>query len=200
MDYQSMAGDVLDFCESFEKVILVGHSMGGKVAQAAALMEPNKIESLCVIDIAPVQYAPTDAHWKAVYDILAALKSVPIDDETTKKTLDAALRPAIPDPALRAFCLTNFDFTKRTWRIHLEAICDQFASELARFDFEGRSYPGDTFFVHGQQSSYVRSSHIPAIQNYFPNHMLTTVKGAGHWVHAEQPETTVALLKKFLDR
>jgi hypothetical protein len=29
---------------------------------------------------------------------------------------------------------------------------------------------------------------------------LTTIRGAGHWVHAEAPDDTLALLKRFLDR
>jgi pimeloyl-ACP methyl ester carboxylesterase len=59
---------------------------------------------------------------------------------------------------------------------------------------------GDAFFIHGGQSRFVRSSHIPTIASYFPNHLLTTVRGAGHWIHAEAPDDTTALLKKFLDR
>jgi pimeloyl-ACP methyl ester carboxylesterase len=29
---------------------------------------------------------------------------------------------------------------------------------------------------------------------------LTTIRGAGHWVHAEAPDDTIALLKRYLDR
>jgi pimeloyl-ACP methyl ester carboxylesterase len=38
------------------------------------------------------------------------------------------------------------------------------------------------------------------IASFFPNHMLTTIRGAGHWVHAEAPDDTVALIKRYLDR
>ena len=65
---------------------------------------------------------------------------------------------------------------------------------------ESLSYTGDAFFIHGGQSRFVRHAHLPKIRQYFPNHMLTTIRGAGHWVHAEAPDDTIALLKKYLDR
>ena len=48
-----MAQDVVNFLTSqnIEKVILVGHSMGGKVAQALALLYPQFVEGLVVLDI-----------------------------------------------------------------------------------------------------------------------------------------------------
>jgi pimeloyl-ACP methyl ester carboxylesterase len=33
----------------------------------------------------------------------------------------------------------------------------------------------------------------------FPNVRRVTVKGAGHWVHSEQPAVTVGLLQRFLE-
>jgi pimeloyl-ACP methyl ester carboxylesterase len=37
-----------------EKVTLVGHSLGGKVAMAYSLIYPEKVEALCSIDSPPV--------------------------------------------------------------------------------------------------------------------------------------------------
>lgn len=61
-------------------------------------------------------------------------------------------------------------------------------------------YHGDVFFIHGGASRFVKMSHLPTIASYFPNHMLTTIRGSGHWVHAEAPDDTIALLKRYLDR
>jgi esterase len=62
------------------------------------------------------------------------------------------------------------------------------------------SYDGDVFFIHRGASCFVRHSHIATVASYFPNHMLTTIRGVGHWVHAEAPDDTIALLKQYLDR
>jgi pimeloyl-ACP methyl ester carboxylesterase len=94
------------------------------------------------------------------------------------------------------------------WKIPVEVIAQQLDT-LAGFDLPSfstssstntPSYPGDAFFIHGGQSRFVRHSHMDTIAHFFPNHMLTTIRGVGHWVHAEAPDDTLALLKRYLDR
>jgi esterase len=50
-----MAADVLAFLAAhrLSRVQLLGHSMGGKAAMAAALAAPHALEKLVVADIAP---------------------------------------------------------------------------------------------------------------------------------------------------
>lgn len=173
--------------------------------RAVALLQPDRVKGLVVIDIAPVQYSTEEPHWRAVEDIVDALLSVNLlEPNASKRDVDVKLRSFIPDPALRAFCLTNFH--AGAWKVPLPIIRSQLES-LAGFDVNPRSsqgdlptFGGDAFFIHGGQSRFVRHQHLETIGQYFPNHMLTTIKGAGHWVHAEAPEDTTALLQRFLDR
>lgn len=202
MSYTAMAKDVLDFLDEqkLEQIILVGHSMGGKVAQAMSLLYPHRVAGLVVIDIAPVEYSRTDPHWKGVEDILLAIHAVDIGDGATKAELDKMLRPTIPDPALRAFVLTNYDPRKQGWKIPVGTIVKEL-NAIAGFDVPPKtSYEGDVFIIHGGQSRFVRHAYMDQIAEFFPNHMLTTIRGAGHWVHAEAPDDTIALLKRYLDR
>jgi esterase len=202
MTYTAMAKDVLGFLDSqnLDRVILVGHSMGGKVAQAMSLMHPDRVEGLVVLDIAPVIYTSTDPHWKAVEDILHAMHAIGHEAVSAGKTeLDKLLRPSIPDPALRAFVLTNYDNKRQAWKIPVPTIVHQLDC-LAGFDIPVSTYGGDVFIINGGQSRFVRHAYMDRIAEFFPNHMLTTIRGAGHWVHVEAPDATVALLKRFLDR
>jgi pimeloyl-ACP methyl ester carboxylesterase len=137
------------------------------------------------------------------------------------------LRPTIHDPALRAFALTNIEAVSTNhggssavvktlqkpmlrWKVNLNAIQQQL-HVLAGFDYHYKSeddllleneirYHGDTYFILGGQSKFVRNSYIPTISNHFPNYMMTTIKGSGHWVHSEAPDDTLLLLKRYLDR
>jgi esterase len=220
MSYHDMALDVLQFLDAqqLQQVVIVGHSMGGKVAQALSLMHPERVAGLVVIDIAPVAYTSADPHWKAVEDIMQAMQEATDVSTTststststsastssitiTKQAMDQQLKTAVPDPALRAFCLTNYNGREGRWNIPLDAIVDQLDT-LAGFDLdlEGLSYDGDVFIINGGQSRFVRHAYMDRIAAFFPNHMLTTIRGAGHWVHAEAPDDTVALLKRYLDR
>ena len=211
-----MAQDVVNFLTSqnIEKVILVGHSMGGKVAQALALLYPQFVEGLVVLDIAPVTYSrEEDPHWRAVEDILRAVGRVVEEAKatgtaSTKRDIDLSLRKSIPDPALRAFVLTNFDSRKNEWKIPIATMVNEL-EQIAGFDLttpsaptfsSSSTYEGDVFIINGGQSRFVRSIYMDQISSYFPNHMLTTIRGSGHWVHAEAPDDLVALLKRCLDR
>eukprot|EP00533_Pseudo-nitzschia_delicatissima_P005815 CAMPEP_0116099716 /NCGR_PEP_ID=MMETSP0327-20121206/11915_1 /TAXON_ID=44447 /ORGANISM="Pseudo-nitzschia delicatissima, Strain B596" /LENGTH=415 /DNA_ID=CAMNT_0003591609 /DNA_START=54 /DNA_END=1298 /DNA_ORIENTATION=- len=205
MTYPSMARDVVNFLKSqnIENVILVGHSMGGKVAQALALLYPEYVEGLVVLDIAPVTYSrEEDPHWRAVEDILRAVHGVieaTEGAETTKREIDLELRKSIPDPALRAFVLTNYDSRTNEWKIPIATMVHEL-ERIAGFDLKpeydsSSTYDGDVFIINGGQSRFVRHSYMDQIASYFPNHMLTTIRGSGHWVHAEAPEDLVALLK-----
>ncbi len=57
MSYQQMAQDVITLIKSlgYENAILIGHSMG-QIAMAATAIAPNFINSIVVIDMAPVAY------------------------------------------------------------------------------------------------------------------------------------------------
>lgn len=218
-----------------QKAVIVGHSMGGKVAQSLALMYPERVAGLVVIDIAPVRYYSDQARdkegggaWSAVEQIVRNVASIDLNEEqfTTKRDVDAVLRNGmLEDAALRAFVLTNLEQLRNEdvplrWKIHWEGIVNELDS-IAGFDVhdivmdesvnnEGEEesqsgssnvqYEGDVFFIHGGASRFVRHSYISTIASYFPNHMLTTIRGVGHWVHAEAPDDTIALLKRYLDR
>ena len=159
--------------------------------------------------------------------IVRSVAGIDIQQEgfTTKRDVDLVLRQGIlEDPALRAFVLTNLeqlrakegdDGSPLRWKIHWDGIVNELDS-IAGFDVHDKvvdesaddeseqskdiQYEGDVFFIHGGASRFVRSSYISTIASYFPNHMLTTIRGVGHWVHAEAPDDTIALLKKYLDR
>eukprot|EP01126_Amoeba_proteus_P064109 TRINITY_DN8931_c0_g1_i3.p1 TRINITY_DN8931_c0_g1~~TRINITY_DN8931_c0_g1_i3.p1 ORF type:complete len:142 (-),score=23.54 TRINITY_DN8931_c0_g1_i3:73-498(-) len=58
MTYFSQALDIKYLLDSkgLEKVVLIGHSMGGKVAINFALNFPTCVSKLVVVDVAPVHY------------------------------------------------------------------------------------------------------------------------------------------------
>ena len=139
-----------------------------------------------------------------VRDIIHVLKDVPLEElPPTKRDVDKHLQSQIPDPALRAFVLTNLDFKGSLhWKIDIHTIAKELET-LAGFPIGtgDKQYLGDVFFLNGGgQSKFLKASHMPTVANYFPNHMLTTIRGASHWVHAEAPDDVLLLLKKYLQR
>ena len=42
------------------------------------------------------------------------------------------------------------------------------------------------------------TSSPPRWTSYFPRNRRVTIKGAGHWVHSEQPAVFTEVLRRFL--
>jgi esterase len=193
MGYPAMAGDVLETLRARDMLParLVGHSMGGKVAMAAALAAPSEVTALVVVDIAPVRYPPG---FRAYADAMARL---PLTPGLTRATANAGLAEAVPDPGVRAFLLQNLRLGDRPrWRIGLREIMAALPG-IEGWEGGGR-YDGPALFVSGAASDYVKAEHRPAIRALFPAARFVTVKSAGHWVHAENPEGFIAVLDAFL--
>ncbi|MCS6932294.1 MAG: alpha/beta fold hydrolase [Acetobacteraceae bacterium] len=195
MAYPDMAADVAETMEAegVAEAAVIGHSMGGKVAMALALAQPARVSRLLISDIAPRPYAGTLARYAE------AMRALPLAPGLTRAAADAALAPAVPDPAVRAFLLHSlrFDTEPPSWRVGLEQIGAGMADILGFPDFATR-YEGPALFVSGERSDYITPADRPLIRALFPRARFATVKGAGHWVHADQPEAFRAVVEAFL--
>lgn len=197
MTYPEMAADVLETLRARDALpaALIGHSMGGKVAMAAALAAPAAVARLLVADIAPVAYDHAGFH--AGY--VAALRALPLHPGLKRAEADAALAGAVPDPATRAFLLLNLRFgADPSWRLNLDAIAAALPALAGWPTPEDGPYQNPTLFVAGGRSDYVLPEYRPAIAALFPAARVLTLKSAGHWVHADDPEGFLQIAEKFL--
>jgi esterase len=196
MGYAEMAADVAAAMQArgHRRYALIGHSLGGKVAMTAALDSGEAIERLAVVDIAPVTYRQTQVPY------LRAMCELDLTTITRRSEAETRLAEAIPNPAERGFLLQNLvlEGTPR-WRPNLAAIETALPS-LAGFPTfpTATAYRKPVLFIAGETSDYLRDEHEIAIRRLFPLARVARVAGAGHWVHAEQPEAFLALIEPFL--
>ena len=74
MDYAAQAADVKALIERLGgSAVVLGHSMGGKVAMATALLYPELVQGLVVADIMPVEYRPSVSAMDSVHSIVRIL-------------------------------------------------------------------------------------------------------------------------------
>ncbi len=195
MSTLAMAEDVLDSLAALgvPSAALVGHSMGGKVAMRAALLRPDRVSRLLVADIAPVRYDPA---FRGIADAMLAL---PLGPGLTRAAAEAALAPAVPDPAVRGFLLQNLRLGPApAWRIGLQEIAAALPGIEGWDAPSGARYPGPVLMLRGERSDYVRPEHRPAVRALFPAARFMTLKGAGHWLHADAPDAFVEVVQAFL--
>jgi pimeloyl-ACP methyl ester carboxylesterase len=195
MSYPDMARDVAETldAERIESAAVIGHSMGGKVAMKLVLTEPARVSRLLVSDIAPRPYTGTLARYAD------AMRALPLAPGLTRAAADAALAAAVPDAGVRAFLLHSlrFDTDPPSWRVGLAEISAGMPDILA-FPDAGTPYGGPALFVSGERSDYITPADRPRIRALFPRARFASVKGAGHWVHSDQPEAFRAIVEAFI--
>ncbi|MGI9288958.1 MAG: alpha/beta fold hydrolase [Pseudomonadales bacterium] len=196
MDYSSMADDVLQLIDdqTLSPAHLLGHSMGGKTAMQLALNYPQHVGKLIVADIAPVTYQ--HAHT----NVLQGLTAVAETRVSSRQQADDILAQHVSEAGVRGFLLKSLTRKPQgdyTWQLNLDAIEVNY-DELAKGN-SGEPFTGDTLFIKGDQSDYILPEHKDAVLALFPNAQVRVIANAGHWLHAEQPETFNNIVERFLN-
>ncbi len=193
MAHAATARDVAEtlHARGVSRAVVVGHSLGGKVAMALALHHPGFLAGLVVADIAPVRYPP------ALRGHVAAMRALPLKEGLTRREADAALAASVPDATIRAFLLQSLDLeaSPPRWRLGLAEI-HAAMPEIEDFREEGR-YDDATLVIVGGRSDYIRAEHRPLFRRLFPAARFAVIEEAGHWVHAEKPNEFLALVQEF---
>ena len=194
--YEAMANDLDELmqAQSISSINLIGHSMGGKVGMQFALMFPEKLNKLIVVDISLKYYPP---HHESV---LAALHLVQLTEQLTRKEAENTLRRSLNDEGTIQFLLKNLYWetdTKLNWRFGLKEIennIEQIGAALTgtqKIDVE-------TLFLRGERSGYISDEDIQLINARFSKVEIITIPDSGHWVHAENPKVFFEETVKFL--
>jgi pimeloyl-ACP methyl ester carboxylesterase len=192
-----VADQLMDGFAADGPVHLVGHSMGGKVAMVLALRRPELVDQLVVVDIAPVS-GDDQGEFEHLLDSLADLDLSTLSE---RSEADERLRGQIDDARVRGFLLQNLrqDQNGFHWQANLDLLRRELPAIGGFPDHLDGTFERPVLWVAGERSPYVRPEHKDAMLRLFPRTTQVTVKGAGHWVHSEQPEVFVSALRTFLD-
>jgi pimeloyl-ACP methyl ester carboxylesterase len=198
-DYVDVADQVAELFSAEDPVALVGHSMGGKAAMVLALRHPELVERLCVVDVSPVAYRSRSEF----VGYIEAMQALDLSTLDRRAEADEALVEAVPDPTVRSFLLQNLrrEGDGWAWQPNLDVLgrdIDQLGGWPDEQLADTPPYAGKTLWVNGQDSGYVRDEFVAAMDHWFPHNRRVTIKGAGHWVHSEQPAVFTEVLRRFL--
>jgi esterase len=196
VSYEAMADAVAGLLRELEapSITLVGHSMGGKVAMLVALAHPELVARLAVVDISPAESTADE-----FVRYLDAMLAIDLSSIATRADADARLSAAAPDPVVRAFLLQGLQRTDAgwEWRPNLAGL-RQGIARIGGWPSVGGTYEGPVLWLGGDRSDYVSRDELPTMRALFPHVRLVVVKGAGHWVHADQPEVVTATLGQWV--
>jgi len=195
MSYALMAEDVKDTLDhlGLDQVILLGHSMGGKIAMEFALRYPDRVNKLILADISPVQNRPRHL------EILSALDGIDLNNLQSRQQADQQLALSITETGVRQFLLKSLykEDDHFRWRFNIKALIANYQQLLEAPPSKG-PYTGPTLFIKGAESDYLLPEHQSLIQQLFPHSKAKVIMGTGHWLHAEKPVAFAKIVTDFL--
>lgn len=192
MDYTLMAQDVITLCEQLklDKLILIGHSMGGKTALRITSLIPEKIDKLVVLDIAPTRY---HAHHNDIFQALFAVKQAQPQSRQEAKPI---LNQYIKEEGIQQFMLKSFSAKhKDAFLFNLTALYQNYDKLM---DWQPIKIEQPVLFIKGGQSDYIQDKHRTEIQQQCPNATAFIIANAAHWVHVDNPQSVIRAIDKFL--
>jgi esterase len=197
-DYDVMVADLREFIaqQALGRIMLLGHSMGGKVAMQFALDYPERVDRLVIVDIAPKPYELSQR------DLLETLRSLDLSRYKSFGEVDSALAPRVSGQSLRQFLLKNLakdENGRLRWQVHLEAIYRNY-DKLAQGFAPERTFDKPTLFIRGGRSNYIEDDDARLIRQIFSQAEIATLPEAGHWVHADSPNEFFQTVMNFLNR
>ncbi len=195
-NYAVMAEDVYKYYEHHDlsEIILLGHSMGGKVAMEFAVSHPEIVSKLIVVDISPKAYPQ---HHQ---DILKALSLLDFSEIKTRGEAEEILSEYIKEESTRLFLLKNLYWKNKVelaLRMNLPVLSEKIDA-VGKPLIENSIYTGETLFLRGEKSNYILPLDEGLIKKHFPMFSIETVLKAGHWLHAENPNEFYHIVKNFL--
>ena len=178
---------------------VIGHSLGGKVAMQLTVNRPELIQRLIVLDISPMSY--TVRRHDHVFAGLNAVKAAGVKSRPAAREI---LLDHIDEPSVADFLLTSA-YTDNTgsisWRFNLAQLETDYRQMLSGIEVqEARGLPSQTpsLVVRGADSGYVPKTTKQDFAHLFGALNVVTVKNAGHWLHQEQTDTVVAIIRRFI--
>ncbi len=192
MSYVQMMDDVLGWLDQqgLARVTLLGHSMGGKTAMLLACRQPERVERLIVVDIAPRDY-----YWPAHRASFAAMTELNLSDLKSRAEAELRFEARVPSWPMRKFLSTNLESTSDgmwRWQINLPALTAALPELEKNPLHDTDHYAGPVRFVAGGKSNYVEPADHGTMRTYFPAAEIRTLAGSGHNPHMEVREAFVA--------
>jgi len=196
-NYLALTDDLFDFLDEneIEDPIIIGHSMGGKVAMRFVLENPLLVKKLIVVDISLKTYGPRTQHLR----IIEAMDKLDLSAINTRQEAETNLVKFIPEPRIRQFILKNLHRkgNEFEWRLYYKGIANSLTEMFDGIDTSVK-FNKPTLFIKGGASDYILLEDYDQIRYNFPNAEIVTIENTSHWVHVESPEKFYQLTSGFI--
>lgn len=198
MSYDEMIDDIIEVFNflKIENTVILGHSMGGKIAMHLAGICPDRIQKLIIADVAPFAYEPKHN------EIFEILSSIQFEKYENRKDIEQYILSKMPnDFATAQFILKNIKRNDESmafeFKFNLNVLKRSYQNIISYVPNKG--YKENVLFLAGEKSDYISSSTTIHLFDLYPNAEIEIIKNAGHWIHAENPSEVYEKVKEFIN-
>jgi 3-oxoadipate enol-lactonase len=186
-------GDLLD-ATGIDRVHLVGHSMGGMVAQIFAAAAPERLASLCLTGTTPVFGSRDGSFQKAFVE----KRLRPLDEGRTMRDLAPEMVAGlVGDDADPEGVRIATDVMARTPAEAFRASIHIIVSFNALALLDKISTP--TLLIAGSKDTNAPAQTMERMAARIAGARFALIEGAGHLANLERPSTFNTLLSSFID-
>jgi pimeloyl-ACP methyl ester carboxylesterase len=179
----------------WERVNLVGHSMGGRNAHNFSYRMPQRVDKLVIEDIGP------DIDLKNSQKIKELIGGVPTPFGS-KESAKAFFEQNFRSQVLGQYLLSNIrriDEGRYDWRFHKAGVIQSVVEGRSRErwnEIEALKIP--TLVIRGGDSEELSKEVFERMVEC--NALISghEIPGCGHWVHYEKPDDFIRVTKSFL--
>jgi esterase len=182
--------------ENIDRIHLVGHSLGGKVAMRFACEYPDLVERLVIVDIAAKAYPSlNDVEFRAML-------SIDVGELSSRKEAEELLEPQVPEWAMRQFLLTNLVRDQQAgsyrWQINLLALYASLPHLREDPLLEEHRFEKPVLLLRAGKSNFIEDTDIAVMQSRFPLFEVVIIPRAGHNVHVDDRPAFISALQRWV--
>ncbi len=169
--------------QGYQDVILVGHSLGGAIAQLYALQYPDELKALILIG--------TGARLRVRPDILEGLRNMIGNDDAWRKSL--AEGSTVTDPKMRQAMIESRVRIGPAVQLNDMLCCD-------KFDIMDRmqAIKLPTLVLCGTEDEMTPVKYTRFLVDKIEGATEVVIEGATHLVFVEKPEAVNQAIERFL--
>lgn len=185
---------------NIEKADVIGHDIGGGVAQLMAVNHPERVNKLVLIDSVCFDSWPIPE--------FKPLQKEDAEENTSVEQLQEQMSELMPKGVYNNEVMTdelkerylsvwNSEEGKHAFFRNINYLDSKYTMTIAK-DLE--ELPHKTLILWGKEDEFQKRSYASMLKETIPDAELVFIREAGHWVIEEKPQEVVQHLNAFLHR